>query len=553
MAISEQALGSRFAFLRHEITLKSVGRRTVYIGRGIVVGIGTSTRGPAFEPYGIMQGDSSRIKRIFGAGPLKEDLETALDQGCSVVYGVRVLGTGYATASADLNDSQTIPNKIGVLKATGPGAWGNNPSYQVTYGDLDGTLTENLVGDGGADYYLEMDDLVEHATNKIEVGGTEFTIVYEGSPDNGEVRIDLEAGKLTFHSTQKPTDSQTITARYKFKSRKLTVWDGEGQPWVANNCTSLTMLAAKMSNCPTCTFTAEYGETHLPAVMASPAGMTGGLDGAAITIDDWEAAFDIVNEKMPDKVIPSAVFTTDYEVTEGQKDIVPLMDAFLVKMSTKQSPTPTQGFVNLPITMDHRDMIDFRHGYDNMWMTLIANGLSETGRNLSAARAGQEAALPLGTSPALPSVSFRGVDGLMKQFDNETEREELTYGNVEVLVKKNGIRPYVGVTTNPDDNFFRTVDVRTINWCVILADQIIQNYYNARRTLTNLMQLQKDIWSAYELLRKDSVLDDFSVQTSPHPTDRNAVIIKTWIQPVGHMERFYNEINVGYWSDRVAE
>jgi len=203
--------------------------------------------------------------------------------------------------------------------------------------------------------------------------------------------------------------------------------------------------------------------------------------------------------------------------------------------------------------MDHRDMIDFRHGYDNMWMTLIANGLSETGRNLSAARAGQEAALPLGTSPGVPSVSFRGVDGLMKQFDNETEREELTYGNVEVLVKKNGIRPYVGVTTNPDDNFFRTVDVRTINWCVILADQIIQNYYNARRTLTNLMQLQKDIWSAYELLRKDSVLDDFSVQTSPHPTDRNAVIIKTWIQPVGHMERFYNEINVGYWSDRVAE
>lgn len=553
MAVSEQILGNQYTFLRHVITLKSVGRRTVYVGRGVVVGIGTSTRGPVFEPYGIMQGDASRIAKIFGSGPLADDLRTALDQGCSVVYGINIKGEGYATSSADLDDSQTPATVVATLEATGPGAWGNNPSYQVTDGDLDGTLTEDLVGDGGANYYLERDDLVQHATNKVEVAGTEFTIVYEGSPDAGEVLMDTTLGKLTFHATEMPTASQTISVRYKFKSRKLTIIDPDNPIWVANNCMSLTMLAAKMADCPTCTFTAATGETHLPKTMDDPAGMTGGLDGAAITTDDWGAAFDIVVEEMPDSVIPSAVFTTDNEVTEGQLDIVPLMDAFLQAMASKQAPTPTQGFISLPVDMAVRDMIDFRNGYNNMWMTLIANGFSETERNLAPARAGQEAALPLGEDAGVATSSFNGVNGLLRQFTNETEREELTYGNVEVLIKKNGIRPYVPESTNPDSNFFYTVDVRTLNWCVILADQLIQNYYNSRRTLTNMMQLQKDIWSAYELLHNSAVLDDFSVEVSPHPTDKEAVNLVTWVQPVGHMRRFYHDMNVGYYSDQVAE
>lgn len=553
MAISEQTLGSRFTFLRHEITLKSVGRRTVVRGRGTVVGIGTAVRGPVFEPYGIMQGDASRIRKIFGSGLLADDLETALDQGCSVVYGINIKGEGYATADADLEDGQTPANVVGTLTATGPGAWGNNPSYQITAGDLDGTKIEDLVGDGGANYYLERDNLVEHATNKVEVAGTEYTIIYEGSPDAGEVLMDTTVGKLTFNAAEMPIASQTITVRYKFKSCKLTVIDPDNPIWVANNCMSLTELAAKMSDCPTCTFEAATGETHLPAPMDDPAGMTGGLDGAAVTTDDWATAFQIVNEEMPDSVIPTAVFTTDYEVTEGQLDIVPLMDAFLQAMASKQAPTPTQGFIALPIAMDYRDMIDFRNGYNNMWLTLIANGVSETGRNLAPARAGQEAALPLGEDAGVASLSFKGVDGLMKQYTNETEREELTYGNVEVLIKKNGIRPYVPISTNPDSNFLYTVDVRTLNECVILSDQLVQMYYNSRRTLTNMLQLQKDIWMAFELLHKSAVLDDFSVQVSPHPTDKEAVNMVTWVQPVGHMRRFYHDMNVGYWSDRVAE
>lgn len=550
MATSEQILGNQYKFLRHVITLKSVGRRTVYLGRGVCLGIGTSTRGPAFEPYGIMAGDASRIARVYGAGDLKECLETALDQGCSLVYGIRVMGEGYATASAELSDSQDPANVVLTLTATGPGTWGNNPSYQVTDGDLDGTKIEYLTGDGGVNYSLLMDDLVQHTTNKVLVGTTEYTIIYTGVPDAGEVLMNTTTGALQFNAAEGPTASQQIYARYKHKSRKMTVIDGTQPPFVINNIMDLDQFSAKMSNCTVCTVEIETGETHLPAAMAEPAGMTGGLDGAAITIDDWEAAFQVAVENMPESVIPTAVFATDNEVTEGQLDIVPLMDAFLQAMSVKL--TPTQGFISLPVDMDVDDMVDFRNGYNNLWMTLIANGWSETGRNLAAARAGQEAALPLGTDAGVATLSFKGVDGLMRQFENETDQENLTYGNVEVLIKKNGIRPYVPESTNPDDNFRYTVDVRTINWCVILSDQIVQQYYNARRTMTNLMQLQKDIWMAFEILRADSVLDDFSVETAPHSTDREGVIIKTWLQPVGHMRRFTHEMNVGYWSDQLA-
>ena len=196
-------------------------------------------------------------------------------------------------------------------------------------------------------------------------------------------------------------------------------------------------------------------------------------------------------------------------------------------------------------------MADFAEGYDNLWMTLIGNGLSSTERNLAAARAGQEAALALGVSPATNSNSFKGVDGLLFQF-TEVQREVFTYGQVEVLIKDTGIHPYVGISTDPDDNFKRTVDVRTIAECVILIDQTVKKFLNERRTLTNLGRMQDSIYILLDQLANQSVLDDFSIKVTPNASDHNAVDISCMIQPVGHIERVFTWLGVGYYSDKVA-
>ncbi|HPC27802.1 MAG TPA: hypothetical protein PKX17_03650, partial [Candidatus Methanomethylicus sp.] len=66
-----------------------------------------------------------------------------------------------------------------------------------------------------------------------------------------------------------------------------------------------------------------------------------------------------------------------------------------------------------------------------------------------------------GTSPAVDDNSLRGVQGLLFQWD-DAEKEVLNAAGLEVLIKETGVHPYVGVTTNLDDSFYRTVDVRTI-------------------------------------------------------------------------------------------
>jgi hypothetical protein len=252
---------------------------------------------------------------------------------------------------------------------------------------------------------------------------------------------------------------------------------------------------------------------------------------------------------MPPNVIPSAVFTTDFEVNSGTMDIVSLMDAFLWESAARLKPL--LGFVPLDPKMDAQQLADFANGFSNIWLTLIGNAYSETERNLAPARAGMEAALPLGTSAATNSNSMKGVNGLLKQF-TEVERDMLTYGQIDVLVKDTGIHPYVGITTDIDQNFKRCVDVRTIAECIVLADGVVKKFFNERRTQTNLSRLKSSIILLYDQLLKMSVLDDFSVDVKPNPIDRNGVQIHIMIQPVGHMERFYTIMDVGYWSDKLA-
>ena len=565
--MAEIDLGNKFNFLRHIIQIQSIGRVTVLVGRGVCIGIGTAARGPAMEPFFCMGSQPSQIRATYYSGPLKEGMETAADQGCSVIGGVRVMGANYASALLELNDSQTPGNHVATLNAAGPGAWGQIPRFTIDYGDLDGRKTEIFTGNGGTTpYALLFDDLVETSTNYIKVKGTRKTLVYTGTPDPGEAKYDKATGKVSFATGEWPTGAEQVECRYSYKSRKITVEDEVGLPTVYNNLMDLTQIQAQMYNSSIATFDPVVGATHLPKRTLDVGGdvvavnMAGGSDGDEITIDDWEAAFNALIEypDLGNTILPSSIFVTQNEVTLGQKDIVPLMDAFLRKMANGRGATgkmPCQGFVSLvdssQTILTAQEMADFAEGYDNLWMTLIGNGLSKTERNLAAARAGQEAALALGVSPATNSNSFKGVDGLLFQF-TEVQREVFTYGQVEVLIKDTGIHPYVGISTDPDDNFKRTVDVRTIAECVILIDQVVKKFLNERRTLTNLGRMQDSIYILLDQLANQSVLDTFSIKVTPNASDHNAVDISCMIQPVGHIERVFTWLGVGYYSDKVA-
>lgn len=544
-------LGNQYDFLRHVVTLESIGTVPVIVGRGIVVGVGTSSRGPAMEPYGIAASTPNMIRRVYGDGPLKEGLELAAAQGCSIVYGVRVLGEGYSTAQLEVEDGQD--DVCGRFIARGPGAWGNIPTIKIEYGDLDGAKKEIFNGNGATvtvPYALMYDDLVESPINYVRVGGQSRTIIYSGVPEAGEVLMDKSAGTLTFATGEWPDTNQQIEVRYKYKSRKITIREEAKLPVVYNNITSLTMLAAKMKNDPVCTFEIETGATRLPKCI-SDTNMAGGSDGAPITIEDWEVAFNNILTKLPDTVIPSAVFATAYEATPGQWDIVALMDQFLWQMGNLKKPC--QGFITLPADATAQQILDFKEGYTNLFLTLISNGYDNTEKDLAGARAGQEAALGLGVSPATASNSLKGVNGLLFQW-NEPEREMLTYGGVEVLVKDTGVHPYVGVSTDPDDSFRRTVDVRTICQVVVWVDQIVKYFLNEKRTKTNLARMKTSIAVMLDRLCRASVLDTYDLAVTPNEADHNAVDITLKIQPVGHIERVYTWIGVGYYNpSAIAE
>ena len=553
--MAEITLGNQYNFLRHVVTLESIGQVAVTVGRGVVVGIGTADRGPAMTPYGIAASAVSKIKKTYYSGKLKEGLEAAADQGCSIVYGVRVMGSGYATAELEVEDGDS--NVVGLFQATGPGVAGNIPTITIERGDLHFTTVESFAGNGGTSAYaLLYNDIYESTINYVEVAGSRRTVVYTGDADPGEAKIDKTLGTLSFASGEWPDTTQKIEVRYKAYSRKVTITDVDAgtAPMVYNNIKSLTMLAARMKNDALVTFEMETGATHLPELMAAT-NMAGGLEGDPITEDDWEAAFNAVVEDLPANVFPSAVFATDYGIEEGQVEIVGLMDAFLTKMANKPvgKMSPCQGFITLDQTLEAEELTDIVAGYNNLFMTLITNGFDETEADLAGARAGQEASIRLGTSPAVDDNSLKGVQGLLFQWD-DAEREVLNAAGLEVLIKETGVHPYVGVTTNLDDSFYRTVDVRTICAVIIIVDQIVKKFMNERRTATNLARMDASIRVLLKRYEQMGVLDTFTLSVTPTEADHNAVDIALKIQPVGHIERVQTWMGVGYYdTTAIAE
>lgn len=518
------------------LELRPMGPVPVTIGTGIVAVVGEANRGPV-EPTGLRS--VSLIKTLYDSGDLKEGGELAFSQGAPNVYLVRVMGAGYATASAALTDVGGAG--VGALDARSPGNWANSLVYTIEDGDYYGTDVEVFSGDGTAGpYALERDDLVSDSSNSVRVGSTVRGIVYT-APELATTKVycNRTTGSLTFFAGEEPTAADQIRVSIKFKSRKMTLYDGV-YSYVFNNIRSLEDMQAKLAESQLVLFTPTANKTHLPGTCAATA-MTGGSEGAAITTDDWETALN----NLAEQVTPTSVVLTDYEVTGASYDLVPILDGWLTYMANKFRPC--LGFIPCKMNETKAVVMDLCAGYNNRLLSIVANAWDAdptTKQNIAVARAGKEAACALGESAARSYNSMNGLNGLL-QIHSDEDVDVLTRNGADVIILKRGIRPYIGISTATDWQFMRTVDNRTINWVILATKYITDQYYHERRTKTVLTALKASLASVFEEQVELENIRTYGLSVSAHAIDTGRVDIDMKMENIGHIERFRVLMQVG--------
>jgi len=549
--------GNENALVGITLDLRPMGPVPVTIGTGICAIVGTSARGPV-EPTGFRS--PTPIAPLYHAGDLKEAGELAFMQGVPTVYLVRVLGEGYAIAKATLKSLSG--DTVGDLKANSPGSWGNSLLYSIQNGNYNGTLTEIFVGDKSVGpYALQRDDIVEHASNYVKVNGVKRDIVYKLSDHGaGEVLVDKEKGTITFYQGEAPTAADQISVSLKFRTRKITLYDGD-TVYVANNIRSIPELISAIGNSQLAVFE-EYNATvtKLPKTTVSgdkvqTVALTGGNDGATITVDDWEKAL----YRLSQTVTPTTVALCDWEVESGQYDLVGLLSGWLTWMAGQFRPC--LGFVPMEDTLGANEaskVLDLCAGYNNRLLTIVANAWDDQFplKNIAVARAAKEAACALGESAARSYNSMDGLRNLLTVFDDETV-DVLTRGGADVMIQKKGvypyqatrgIRPYLGISTATDWQFMRCVDNRTINWIIVAIKYITDQYYHERRTKNVLTSLKQSLCAVLDDQVELENIRTYKLSVSAHPVDTGRVDIDFQMENIGHIERFRVTMHVGVMS-----
>ncbi len=549
--------GNPSQFVRLIIKLETVGPVPVIVGKGVVLLVGRSVRGPVDEAVAMTS--SSAAKTYFYSGGLKDAIELAFAQGAPVVYAVRVLGTGHATASVTLDDGLDTPNDVVKIEAKSPGLWGNAVSVKVLEGSFKATETTPyaIPGAGTAGpYYTQYTNIIANdSANWVRVDGVPYTeangkLVYTAPPTADQVYVNTIDGSITFGTPVAATS--LITYSLKYKTVKLVVTDNE-TTYTYDNISSLTKLVARLIGTGFVTATAIAGETHLPATSVTPFALSGGLDGTSISTSDWEEALRVGGAAAAELVgAPQTCALTEYEVEEGTHDLIPVLDAWSMEMANKFHPC--QCFIGVAPNLTAEQVLDIAAGYSNRLLTIVANSWdnSTTSRNIAVARAGKEAAVALGESAALPRNAMNGLNGLLNTYD-QTDVDVMTQdtdARADVIIKSRGIRPYVGITTDQTWQFLRTVDNRTINYVIVASDQIARQYFHEKRTGTIMSAMEQSIKAILNDLMRDENIRAYSIEVTPDETDTGKVNIHLCMENIGHIERIDETIAVGILSDQ---
>jgi hypothetical protein len=551
--------GNPSQFVRLIIKLETVGPVPVIVGKGVVLIVGRSLRGPVDEAVAMTS--SAYAKDYFYSGGLKDGVELIFGQGAPVVYAVRVLGLNHVTATKTLTDGLTGdfgPNNVVKLDASSPGIWGNSCTVKVLQGSYKATETTPYGIQGAATvgpYATQYANLYQSTANWVKVDGVSYNstnskLIYNGSPTATQVSVDTINGSLTF-GTSIPATS-VITYSLKYYTVKIIISDNE-TTYTYDNISSLVKLVARLNGTGFITATATVGETHLPYISSiTTYQLTGGLDGDTITTDDWKTALTIGGEAAAELIgAPQCACLTEYEVAEGTHDLIPELDAWSMEMANKFHPC--QCFVALAPNLTAEQALEIAAGYSNRLLTLVANGWdnSETLQNIAVARAGKEAAVAIGESAALPRNAMNGLNGLLNTYE-QADVDHLTQdtdARCDAIIKSRGIRPYVGITTDQTWQFLRTVDNRTINWVIVCSNEIAKQYFHEKRTTGVMANMKASIASVLNDLLRDENIRAYTLDVYPHETDTGKVIVKISMENIGHIERIDETIAVGILND----
>ena len=555
--------GNPSQFVRLIIKLETIGPVPVIVGKGVVLLVGRSVRGPV--DTAVAMTSSSAAKTYFYSGGLKDGVELAFAQGAPVVYAVRVLGTSHATADVTLSDGLTTAvggaKDVITISAKSPGLWGNAVTVKVLRGSLKATESTPyaIPGAGSVGPYNTnySDIVVSDSANWVKVDGVLYTlannkITYSSPPSSTQVYIDIVNGALTF-GTSVPATS-LITWNLKYYTRKLVVSDNE-TTYTYDNISSLVKMVARLIGTGFVTAEQVAGETHLPKVQATAFQLSGGLDGTTISTTDWATALTVGGEAAAELIgAPQTCALTDYEVAEGTHDLIPVLDAWSMEMANKFHPC--QCFIAVAPNLSAEQVLDIAAGYSNRLLTIVANGWdgSVYEKNIAVARAGKEAAVALGESAALPRNAMNGLNGLLNTFE-QTDVDVLTQDSdarADAIIKSRGIRPYVGITTDQTWQFLRTVDNRTINYVIVCSDQVARQYFHEKRTTAVMAAMKASIQAVLNDLLRDENIRAYSLDVTPDETDTGKVNIRLCMENIGHIERIDETIAVGILSNSGA-
>jgi hypothetical protein len=440
----------------------------------------------------------------------------------------------------------------GLFSSPNSGIQGNSAFVDVAYGTFNAHDVEEFAGDGSAGpYYLRFHDLVEDDDNKVTVADVERTIVYSsGDLASGKVYCNKATGGLTFFAGQEPSTDEAIVAKFVYKTRKLTVYNGTNQHPAIDSLADLDAMQAALVYSSVVNFTPDAIVTHLPACGRYQ--LVGGDDGDAIDTDDYADAMDVLMQYIEDNLtyISTVVFCRNN--ISGTYDLIPILAGKINEMKTNFYPAI--GFIGLDENIDPDDAAKIARNFANRELVIVANPWDTTQPyrlDGTVARAAQEAAAPLGTSCArrVSNMSLQGLasTGLLNTYRRETVKN-LHNNHLDVLVKSaggpseisSGIYSFYGRNTADEEQYRECVDVRTINYMTRVIKYYTDRFYFAKNTPSVRSSLAADIANVLDVLKADEVVDAYTldVKSGRSEGDKGLVRVKMEVENVGHIKKF---------------
>jgi len=535
------------------ITLEAVGPITSTTTAHTLLIVGEAARGPT-DLVGLTSALSAAA--YYNSGDLKEAIEDAFGEGAPRVFAKRVLGDDYESATADLYDDQSAPNKIGTMTAKSEGAWGNGVSV---------TINEGVIGHAEQDYFSGNGLNGVYSTSQanfinpqptgayIKVNGVEFTIVYlEENLAAGKVWLKCTEGGMKFYSSDEPTEADQVTYSLWYKGIDVLLTDNETTEY-REDIKDLEDLAAAFNSSSLATFEIATGMTHLPAVGRTA--LTGGTDGDPIDADNWEQALmECSNELAKLDVVPTCVALTAYEVQPNTYDLHVIASQWATAENTKFRPTIV--FVPTAPSETPEQMVYEGMKRSNRHLAIVYPSWdeSETRKNLAVLHAAREAWAPLGESVAADENRLKGANGLHGDLEdtiNDDYVRALTTRGIYVVTKtKAGVGPVKGITTDKLDQFSRTVDQRTANYIIVKCNDTMRPFLNRKNDADTREAMKTSVDMFLRELR-DEVKAIYAFQTACTPDSYNANLVHFLLKfiPMGHIEWVEVAMKMGVYTD----